>query len=137
MATPLLYVEQPSEPIVGAEGATVFWFDTTDYILKRYNGVIWESIAPPSPVGIFEVDFGPLPLYEKTFNIIDTRVLATSVVIPLMSGNPAPGKEADELQMDNFMVTAIAHAGNFDVTVRTTDGSYLADKFIITYQVIN
>ena len=137
MALPLLYVEQPTEPAVGTEGATVFWFDTTDYILKRYNGVIWESIAPPSITGAVEVNFGPLPLAEQTFNIIDTRVLASSVVRPLMSGTPPAGKEADELQMDNFMVTAISNLGSFDVTIRTTDGSYLADNFIITYQVIN
>ena len=138
MALPLLYVEQTSPPpTVGTQGAIVFWFDTTSFILKRFNGVEWTPIAAPAPVGIFEVDFGSLPKAEMTFNIVDSRVTSNSVVIPLMSGNPALGKEADELQMDNFMVTAIAHNGNFDVTVRTTDGSYLADNFIITYQVIN
>jgi len=80
-----------------------------------------------------EVDFGGLPLAEKTFTISNSKVTTTSVITAEVSYLKPTGKDLDEIEMDSFQVKCGSGNGEFQMTVNTTDGSYLADRFVINY----
>lgn len=81
-----------------------------------------------------EVDFGTTPVDSKVFTITDAAVTTASKIIAEVAYDAPTGKDLDEIEMDTILVSpGQAAAGSFQVFVRTTDGSYLADKFKINY----
>lgn len=80
-----------------------------------------------------EVDFGVTPVSEANFTITDAGIDATKIVVAVVSYAAPTGKDQDELEMDDFVLRAVAGAGNFALYMRSVDGSYLADKFKINY----
>jgi hypothetical protein len=90
------------------------------------------------PTRQITVDFGPLPLPEQEFIIIDPDVTPTARILAQVDLEPAAGKDADEPGMEQCFVQVgvdnIA-SGTFTLHIRAVDGSYLHDKFLVNYQV--
>jgi len=82
-----------------------------------------------------EVDFGALPVADGYFNISDAAVTANSKIITTISRNAPTGKETDDVDMDNLKINALPGNGSFILYIKSSDGSYLADKFKINYLV--
>lgn len=80
-----------------------------------------------------EVDFGATPVAEAIFVITDATMTAAKKIIATISYAAPTGKDQDEIEMDSFDIKAVAGTGNFTLYMKTTDGSYLADKFKINY----
>jgi hypothetical protein len=78
-----------------------------------------------------EVDFGTTPLAEQTFTITDTWSRTDSIISAQTAWEAPTGKDLDELEMDTLVITPNANAGSYDLLVKSTDGSYLADTFKI------
>lgn len=88
------------------------------------------------PTRQVEVDFGPLPVAGATFLVSDPDVLVGSRVLVQTALEPGTGKDNDEAEMDLCLATPFGIvAGAFQLFVCTADGSYLADKFKVEYQV--
>ena len=82
-----------------------------------------------------EVDFGTTPVADATFTITDASVSTSSQLIASLAYETPTGKDLDELEFDNFEIICKPAAGSFDMLIRTTDGSLVADKFKINYLV--
>lgn len=83
-----------------------------------------------------EVDFGSTPVAEQIFTIADGSVTATSKIIPVLAYAAPTGKDLDELEMDSLHIVAgNCSVGQFDMYVKSNDGSYLEGKFKIDYLV--
>lgn len=81
-----------------------------------------------------EIDFGAVPVAEKSFTITDVSVLITSQLIGNVAYEAPTGKDLDELEMDSLDLKFAPGAGQFTLYARGLDG-YIADKFKINYLV--
>ncbi len=81
-----------------------------------------------------EIDFGAIPISEKSFTITDASVLVTSQLMGNVAYEAPTGKELDELEMDSLDLKFAPGAGQFTLYARGLDG-YIADKFKINYLV--
>lgn len=88
------------------------------------------------PVGVkqIEIDFGPLPVSEKSFTIADTSVLSSSKIVGAIAYAAPTGKDLDEIEMDNISLTFGVGIGQFTIFARGLEG-YVADKFKVNYMV--
>ena len=84
--------------------------------------------------GQAEIDFGALPVAEKSFSIPDDRVKASSRVTGALAYTAPTGKQLDELEMDAVELRFGAVDGAVLCYARGMEG-YLADKFLINYLV--
>jgi hypothetical protein len=82
-----------------------------------------------------EVDFGATPIAEQTFTVIDAEVSDTSQLIARQAYEAATGKDLDENEMDSLDIQCAPASGQFTLYIRSTDGSYLHDKFKINYLI--
>lgn len=82
-----------------------------------------------------EVDFGTTPLSNSSFTITDAEVTASSQIIAQVAYEAPTSKDVDEIEMDNLQIRCQAGAGQFIMFIETADGSYLADKFKISYLI--
>jgi hypothetical protein len=94
--------------------------------------------APPGGSGTFavtqvEVDFGTTPVESAIFTITDAGMTTAKHVIASLAYEAPTGKDLDELEMDTLSIVCGNGTGQFDMFIRSTDGSYLADKFKINY----
>jgi hypothetical protein len=80
-----------------------------------------------------EVDFGTTPVESAIFTITDAGMTTAKHVIASLAYEAPTGKDLDELEMDTLSIICGNGTGQFDMFIRSTDGSYLADKFKINY----
>jgi hypothetical protein len=81
-----------------------------------------------------EVDFGATPVAEASFVVVDAAVTATSKIIGSVAYQAPTGKDLDELEMDGLDIKFAPGTGQLTIYARGQDG-YVADKFLINYQV--
>lgn len=94
----------------------------------------WQPVsAGISVIEEAEIDFGTVPISEKSFVIPNAAITPSMKIITSVSYAAPTGKDQDELEMDDLQLRALAGTGNFTLYVRAADGSYLADKFLINY----
>lgn len=106
-----------------------------DPVTDKYISVA-EILDLPRTQGYrVEVDFGELPLAEKTFTIQNPKVVQGSVITAEVAYETPTGKNIDEIEMDSFQVKCGNGNGSFPMIVSTTDGSYLEGNFKINYFV--
>lgn len=103
----------------------------TDAANKSY---VDQHIGGGSFVKTVTVDLGPLPVHEFTVTVPDTDVLANLKIIAVVSGTPPVGKDADEIGMDSYQLTATPGPGQVTFYLRGLEG-YLSDKFNLAYQI--
>lgn len=100
----------------------------------RDDGVLVTPTAAAS-ISQTEIDFGTTPLSEKLFTIPDASVSLSSKITGSVAYEAPTGKELDELEMDDLQLRFGPGTNEFFLYVRSANGSYLADKFKINYQV--
>ena len=81
-----------------------------------------------------EIDFGSLPVSEKSFTISDVSVSPTSHIVGTVAYEAPTGKDLDELDMDALDLKFGPGSGQFTLYVTGRDG-YIADKFKVNYVV--
>ncbi len=82
-----------------------------------------------------EVDFGVTPVANASFTITDAAVTINSRILAQVAYEAPTGKDVDEIEMDDLQIRCQPGSGQFIMFVQTEDGSYLADKFRVNYQV--
>ena len=74
-----------------------------------------------------EQALGDLEKRYKDLEIDRNNILAQTAYI-------APtNKDLDEIEMDSLQIRCSSSGGGFQMYINTDDGSYLADKFVISY----
>ena len=81
-----------------------------------------------------EIDFGPLPVSEAIFIIVDSSVTPSSNIIGQIAYVAPTNKDLDEVEMDTIDLKFSAGNGQFVLYAISTYG-YVADKFKINYLV--
>jgi hypothetical protein len=81
-----------------------------------------------------EIDFGSLPVSEKSFTVVDGAVTVSSKLVGAVAYVAPTGKDLDELDMDGLDLKFGPGSGQFTLYARGLDG-YVADTFKINYQV--
>jgi hypothetical protein len=81
-----------------------------------------------------EIDFGALPVSEKSFTLSDVSVSPTSHIVGTVAYEAPTGKDLDELDMDSLDLKFGPGSGQFTLYVIGRDG-YIADKFKVNYVV--
>jgi hypothetical protein len=104
---------------------------TTNFL--RADGTFAAPGSGTFAVTQVEVDFGTTPVESAIFTITDAGMTTTKHVIASLAYEAPTGKDLDELEMDTLSIICGNGTGQFDMFIRTTDGSYLADKFKINY----
>lgn len=85
-----------------------------------------------APLTIVTLDFGTVArgLNNKTFTVVDTGVTPTSNVSMSVSGSPAAGRYADELEFDAFQCSCVPATGSFQAMIQSMRGPVMgAYKF--------
>lgn len=81
-----------------------------------------------------EIDFGSLPVYDKTLTVTDAAVTGTSKVVVVPSGNAPTGLTADEWLWDTITFAALAGTGQFTLYATPNPGPVMGKRKIF-YQV--
>lgn len=80
-----------------------------------------------------EIDFGPTPVYSKSFTITDAQIKAGQLVDVTQSGDASTGRQADENEMDRLsFATSSPTAGQFVVYASGVNGP-VSGKYKILY----
>jgi hypothetical protein len=113
-------------------------YNSTLATVQVRNAGAWVSVPGAGAPGTFtvtqvEVDFGTTPVESATFTITDAGMTTAKHVIASLAYEAPTGKDLDELEMDTLSIVCGNGTGQFDMFIRSTDGSYLADKFKINY----
>lgn len=87
--------------------------------------------------GQCEIDFGATPIAARTFVVADTNVDVNSRVIAQTAYEAPPDKDLDELEFDTLEIVCAPGAGQFTMRIRSTDGTFLADKFKVNYVIVH
>jgi hypothetical protein len=77
---------------------------------------------------VFEVDFGTVPVWGKTFTVNDGTVTSTSDIAVTMSSRVATGRIGNDAEWDGFTLSALAGTGSFDVSVIATPGPVVGKR---------
>jgi hypothetical protein len=72
---------------------------------------------------------------EALFTIVDINVSSASRILAQVAYVAPTDKDRDEIEMDDIQLRCGPFDGYFELYARAADGSYLADKFVINYQV--
>lgn len=81
-----------------------------------------------------EIDFGPLPVAEKSFTIIDPDVTPASKLVGEIAYVAPTGKDLDEMEMDEIDLKFGPGSGQFTLYAVGENG-YVADKFRVNYLI--
>lgn len=75
-------------------------------------------------IGSATLDFGTPAhgLHVKNFTVVDVAVTPSSNVSMHVSGSPASGRYADELEFDAFQCSCLAGTGSFLATIHSLRG---------------
>jgi len=80
-----------------------------------------------------EIDFGAVPVFEKTFTIVDSGVTASSKIIATQSGKSATNRQADENEMDSLLFSCSPGSGQFTLYARAFPGP-ISGLYKVNYQ---
>jgi hypothetical protein len=94
----------------------------------------WAAVTAVASISQTEIDFGTTPVAEASFLITDAAVTPSSRLLGVVAYVAPTGKDLDELDMDGIDLKFAPGSGQFTLYARGLDG-YVADKFIIYYQV--
>ena len=105
--------------------------------MKGYLQDTSTSLEIPGPAGVTQVavNFGSIPISEQVFTIVDATVTPASKILAEVAYTAPFGKDLDEIEMDDLQIRCGAGAGAFQMYITSANGSYLADQFVINYQV--
>lgn len=81
-----------------------------------------------------EVDFGTIPVYNKTFTVTDASVSSSSKIVASQSGAAATGRNADENEMDALTCRGLPGTGSFTLICSSHDGPVVG-KYKINYLI--
>lgn len=84
---------------------------------------------------IIELDFGSLPVVEKSFNVIDVNVSNVDIVKTELAPLKPTDKDIDELEFDSFDIISFANNGSIDIFVKSLEGE-VSGKFKFMYEVL-
>ncbi len=118
-----------------AVGEQYFATDTKSVYVGTSSGN--QLVGPSSgstQVKQVEIDFGSLPVSEKSFIVVDASVSPTSHVIGNVAYEAPTGKDLDELEMDELDLKFGPGSGQFTLYAIGEIG-YVADKFKVNYVV--
>ena len=71
---------------------------------------------------------------EKTFTITDADVSTTSQILASIANEAVSGKDADENEVDSFVLIAKPAAGTFDLFIKSLEGSVYGG-YLVNYLV--
>lgn len=94
--------------------------NATDAATKAYVDAAVAGIAVSKTVEVTCPAYG---VSEMTQTFSDASVTANSGILISISGAAPTGKDADELEMDNIFVKALAQAGALQVYIRGLEGN--------------
>jgi hypothetical protein len=87
-----------------------------------------------TPMREVEIDFGSIATGEKTFQVTDAGVSPSSIILASQSGKAATGRQADEAEMDQFIVCGTALAGVVTLYAKSLTGP-LSGLYRVAYAV--
>jgi hypothetical protein len=79
-----------------------------------------------------EIDVGTTPVLEKTVNVVDAGVLATSKILGGVANIAPTGKDLDEVEADALELKFQPQAGSININIKGLEGA-IADKFKLWY----
>lgn len=104
-------------------------------IVTNGDGVAGNPTITASPLWTeTEIDFGSVPVKDKTFTITDANVTSSSKIIVNPSGNVATGRVGNDLEWDNLILGALGGTGSFVLTALATPGPIVGKRKVF-YQV--
>lgn len=96
---------------------------------------VGEFVSPAKiPMKQTEVDFGSMPVAEKTFTVSDADVATSSQIIAMIAYEAPTGKDLDEVEMDPFNVRAAPGSGEFTLWLQALHGLVIG-KFKVNYLI--
>jgi hypothetical protein len=103
---------------------------------SKSNQVSWGSLTSiPTSLAYLsqvEINFGSIPVMEMKFNIVNSLITTSSVIIAQVSGVTPTGKDFDEIECDSFEIRCTPYRGGFVLYIRSLEG-LVADRFKINY----
>lgn len=107
-----------------------------DIIITKVNGAKGETGASGTPtLTEFEIDFGNLPVTNKTFTITNVAILNTNKIIVTPSPNTATGQQGNDWEVDSATFTAKANNGS--ITLYVNSPFVISGKRKLYYQILN
>lgn len=94
--------------------------------------------GPPGPPGegvvsrSIEIDFGSVPVQEKSFIVIDSEIMPTSRITGNIAYIPPTGKSLDEIEVDDLSLIFSSGAGQFTIFAKSLTGG-VSGKFVVHY----
>lgn len=82
-----------------------------------------------------EIDFGSTPVSSASFLITNASITTGNNIIAQQAYVAATDKDLDENEMDVLDLRCQPSGGGFSLFAQSSDGSYLADKFVINYLI--
>lgn len=95
----------------------------------------FATVTAVASISQVEVDFGEVPVSEGFFRITDANVSLSSRILAQVAYIAPTNKDLDEIEMDDLQIRCAPGSGTFDMFIQAANGSYLADKFVVFYQV--
>jgi hypothetical protein len=80
------------------------------------------------------VNFGTLPVRSHTFTITDSNVTTSSHLIIAQSGAAAPGRQADENEMDPILFSGTPGSGQFTLIANALTGPVVG-QYNVNYAI--
>jgi hypothetical protein len=97
------------------------------------NAVWVPTSASANPVVSVEIDFGPFPVREKSFQINDIFVTPTSRVVAWESAETATGRVGVDQEWDQLLLAARPGPGYFFLYASAVPGPVVGSR-VIYYQ---
>ena len=97
----------------------------------------WQAVTAAATINIkqTEINWGDGNFQtEKTFTITDADVSATSQILASIANEAVSGKDADENEVDSFVLIAKPAAGTFDLFIKSLEGSVYGG-YLVNYLV--
>lgn len=79
------------------------------------------------------LNFGAAPVISKSFSFADALVTTASKIIMSASGAPASGRQADELEMDNFMCAATCIVNGTVTAYVSASSGFVSGQYKFNY----
>jgi hypothetical protein len=81
-----------------------------------------------------EIDFGNIPVSEKSFTITNGAITSGNLIMVSPSGNTATDRVGNDYSWETFSFSATAGTGNFELWANCSNGSLVGKrKILYTY----
>lgn len=101
-----------------------------DAVNKTYA----DGLVGATAIKTTEIDYGAVPVIEKTFVVTDAAVSAANKILVQQSGKGATGRDDDENEMDVIHCRAVPGTGQFTLYTTCLTGK-VSGKYLINYQL--